>query len=144
MQQIFSAASLKNRGTFCNQVYVPSEQNSYYSKLYIDNQTLLSILKNSTVKIPYLLSPSELNDVEQLQNADILPPVRQYRAYKDELENWELRDNSSTVSVAEFAREYQTDWLENKTAEQLEAMERTAFLLPDNSLLFYDLLLYEN
>ncbi len=144
MQQIFSAASLKNRGTFCNQVYVPSEQNSYYSKLYIDNQTLLSILKDSTVEIPYLLSPSELNDVEQLQNADILPPVRQYRSYKDELENWELRDNSSTVSVAEFAREYQTDWLENKTPEQLEAMERTAFLLPDNSLLFYDLLLYEN
>ena len=82
--------------------------------------------------------------MEQLQNADILPPVRQYRSYKDELENWELRDNSSTVSVAEFAREYQTDWLENKTPEQLEAMERTAFLLPDNSLLFYDLLLYEN
>lgn len=144
MQQIFSAATLKKGGISCNQVYVPSTQNSYYSKLYIDNQTLLSILKESSVQIPYLLSWSELNDVEQLRNSEALPPTQQYITYGKEMENWELRNSSSTISVAEFARQYQTDWLENKTPEQLEAMERTAFLLSDNSLLFYDRLVYES
>ena len=96
------------------------------------------------MQIPYLLSWSELNDVEQLRNSEALPPTQQYITYGKEMENWELRNSSSTISVAEFARQYQTDWLENKTPEQLEAMERTAFLLSDNSLLFYDRLVYES
>lgn len=53
-----------------------------------------------------------------------------------------LFDVSENISVAEFARQNGlNEWFENKSTEQLDAMERTALCSPDNTLVFYNTLI---
>ena len=107
--------------------------------LFIENNLLLSILKDSSFQLPYLLSPSEYsNDVSQLLNSNHKDT---FYEMSTEQATQLIFDVSENISVAEFARRNGLDWFTGKTPEQLDAMERTALCSSDGSLIFYNTLI---
>lgn len=142
IQQILALSSPNRTSMSCNRLYLQtdSSESPVRGALFIENDLLLSILKDSSFQLPYLLSPSEYsNDVSQLLNSD------SYKSMAYELTNEQamqlIFDVSKNVSVAEFARRNNLDWFTGKTPEQLEAMERTALCSSDGSLIFYNTLI---
>ena len=108
--------------------------------LFIENRLLLSILKDSEIQLPYLLSPSEYsNDIYQLLNPNPYKDTDYEMGAEQSMQL--LFDVSKNVSVAEFARRNGLDWFTGKTPEQLDAMERTALCSSDGSLIFYNTLI---
>lgn len=143
IDKIYSASSLHRTSAACNQVFIPSTQDSYYSKLFIENDLLLSILKDSNLPIPYLLSDKEMEEMQHLKHSDewVDKPTLDKSHYPSQITGADLFQVSKYTSVAEFARQNSLDWFSGKTEEQLSAMENTALLLPDGALIFYTYLI---
>ena len=141
IQQILAAASPNRTSMGCNRLYLQtdSEESPMRGALFIENNLLLSILKDSSFQLPYLLSPSEYsNDVSQLLNSN---HTDTFYEMSTEQATQLIFDVSENISVAEFARRNGLDWFTGKTPEQLDAMERTALCSSDGSLIFYDTLI---
>ena len=138
IQQILAASSPNRTSMSCNRLYLKmdSQQSPVRGALFIENRLLLSILKDSKLQLPYLLSPFEYcNDVYQLLNPD--PYIDRPYELSSEQAMQMLFDLSENVSVAEFARRNGLDWFTGKTPEQLDAMERTALCSSNGTLIFY-------
>lgn len=138
IQQILAASSPNRTSMSCNRLYLKmdSQQSPVRGALFIENRLLLSILKDSKLQLPYLLSPFEYcNDVYQLLNPD--PYIDRPYELSSEQAMQMLFDLSENASVAEFARRNGLDWFTGKTPEQLDAMERTALCSSNGTLIFY-------
>lgn len=142
IQQILAASSPNRTSMGCNRLYLQtdSEESPMRGALFIENRLLLSILKDSEIQLPYLLSPSEYsNDTYQLLNPNPYKDTDYEMGAEQSMQL--LFDVSKNVSVAEFARRNGLDWFTGKTPEQLDAMERTALCSSDGSLTFYNTLI---
>lgn len=141
--QIVDAVSLDRTSASCNQVYFnmtkEAERSDLRGQVYIENSTLLSILKGSGIQVPYLLSNQELNEIQLImqQNGNIVSRPLETEYHLD------IFDIQNFVSVAEFARQHDLDWFTGKTPEQLDAMEKTAFTYPDSlyQVFYHDMML---
>lgn len=111
-----------------------SHSGSRYESRYVENSVLLSALEGSGVQMPYLLSASELDDMRAIRDKYVLPD----NTYAKELVNVSLFDLDGRTSVAEYARKNELDWFSGKTAAQLDAMEKTAFVFSDGQMIFYE------
>lgn len=135
MEALVAACTPFPTSSSCNPIYIQSDSEKNGNscrKMYIENSVLLSIVKDSQ-DIPYQLSSQELDEFVKLrgnliredwQNTSINMP--------------DIQDLSNYLSVAEYARQNNLDWFTDKTAEQLDAMERTAFISPDGQYSTYD------
>lgn len=116
-----------------------AERSDLRGQVYIENSTLLSILKGSGIQVPYLLSNQELNEIQLImqQNGNIVSRPLETEYHLD------IFDIQNFVSVAEFARQHDLDWFTGKTPEQLDAMEKTAFTYPDSlyQVFYHDMML---
>lgn len=155
VEKILSASSLNRSSVSCNHVYMrmnDSMDGSHYrGEIFIENSTLLSILKDSGIQVPYLLSADELdqavkvikeNNPSYYNNENVISSYDRKAAAG---RKWNLLDVSEDTSVAEFARLYDLDWFSGKTLEQLAAMETTALTCSNNTnMIFYDILVQPN
>lgn len=131
IEQVVSAALPIRTSVACHPIYLnfTNESGEEVShRLYIENSTLLSILKD--VQLPYLLSSSELNDI-------LSPLTESNWNYAHWMEQDEVFDTQTYWSVAEYARQNDLDWFSGKTPEQLNAMEQTAFYEPGEGFPLY-------
>lgn len=143
IEQILAASSPNRTSMSCNRLYLQTDSTEAPVRgvLFIENSHLLSILKDSEFQLPYLLSPSEYsNDLYPLLKQDIFKDALYEKSAEQSMQM--LFDVSENISVAEFARQNGlNEWFENKSTEQLDAMERTALCSPDNTLVFYNTLI---
>ncbi len=143
IEQILAVSSPNRTSMSCNRLYLQTDSTEAPVRgvLFIENSHLLSILKDSEFQLPYLLSPSEYsNDLYPLLKQDIFKDALYEKSAEQSMQM--LFDVSENISVAEFARQNGlNEWFENKSTEQLDAMERTALCSPDNTLVFYNTLI---
>ena len=148
IEQILQAASLNRTSIACHPIYlqVGNSTQSYMGPLYIENSTLLSILKGSDIQIPYLLSAKEYGEFSANYNQGLPAAERSTTTVTstynpDGTSGFDIFDTSTNWSVAEYARQCNLDWFEGKTEEQLAAMEYTAFG-KDHALFYQEYILY--